>query len=98
MMSGDDRGRIRAAEIVLPCDDLAATLGFFIDRLGYRVEMIVPADAPAVAVIVGHGIRLRLERGGGAAGTIRLACEAPDHIPGGARPLSAPHRKPLRIL
>ncbi len=98
MMSGDDRRRIRAAEIVLPCDDLAATLGFFIDRLGYRVEMIVPADAPAVAVIVGHGIRLRLERGSGAAGTIRLACEVPDDIAGGARVLSAPNGTRIEIV
>ena len=60
--SATTRG-IRAAEVVLPCADLEETLAFFLDWLSFRVTTIFPADEPVVAVIVGHGLRLRLERG-----------------------------------
>jgi mannose-6-phosphate isomerase-like protein (cupin superfamily) len=91
--------RIRTAEMVLPCAELDATLGFFTGELGFRLEAIYPADAPAVAVIAGHGLRLRLERdGAGAAGTIRLRCDAPDEIAGGARVLTAPNGTRIEIV
>lgn len=48
-------------EAVLPCPDLAEAIEFFTQRLGFRLEMIVPADAPHAAVVSGHGLRLRLE-------------------------------------
>ena len=61
------------AAVVLPCQDLDATLGFFLDRLGFRLDTVFPADDPAVAVISGHGARLRLERGSDAPpATLRL--------------------------
>lgn len=50
-------------QTVLPCPDLAEAIEFFTQRLGFRLEMIVPADAPRAAVVSGHGIRLRLESG-----------------------------------
>jgi mannose-6-phosphate isomerase-like protein (cupin superfamily) len=52
---------IRSAQIVVPCADLQATMDFFIARLGFRLDLIFPADAPSTAVISGHGIVLRLE-------------------------------------
>jgi mannose-6-phosphate isomerase-like protein (cupin superfamily) len=52
---------IRAAQILLPCPDLAAELKFFTEQLGFKVAQIMPADAPALAVINGHGVTLRLE-------------------------------------
>ena len=52
---------IRLAQVLLPCPDLAATLRFFTGKLGFRVNMIQPADSPSVAVISGHGVTLRLE-------------------------------------
>lgn len=48
-------------EVVIPAGDLAKTLAFFVDRLGFRLEAIFPAEAPAVAVISGRGLRLRLD-------------------------------------
>jgi quercetin dioxygenase-like cupin family protein len=60
------------AEAVLPCADLQPCLDFFVDRLGFRVEAIFPADAPRVASLSGHGLRLRLEPGGDP-GVLRLA-------------------------
>ena len=82
---------IREAQSVLPCADLDATLAFFVDRLGFRVEAISPADDPEVAVIAGHGLRLRLVRGGtGAPGSIRLLCDEPGAVAGGATTLISP--------
>jgi uncharacterized protein YjlB len=63
------------AEVQLPCAALAPTLAFFIDRLGFRVETIFPAEEPRVASLSGHGLRLRLAPGDGDPGLIRLPCE-----------------------
>jgi mannose-6-phosphate isomerase-like protein (cupin superfamily) len=57
-----------AVDLVLPCPDLDGTLDFFTGRLGFRLDMITPADDPAVAVVSGHGVRMRLERTGGSSG------------------------------
>jgi quercetin dioxygenase-like cupin family protein len=92
-----------AAQMVLPAPDLAATLDFFVDRLGFRVESIFPADAPAVAVIAGHGLRLRLMRDAGAGvapGRLLLlgAAAAPSlTAPNGTRIDFAPAVPPLAI-
>lgn len=52
-----------SAQVVVPCGQaFTDTLEFFTSKLGFRVELISPADDPRVAVIVGLGIRLRLER------------------------------------
>ena len=59
-------------EALLPCADLQPCLDFFVDRLGFRVEAIFPADAPQVASLTGYGLRLRLEPAPGDPGTIRL--------------------------
>jgi mannose-6-phosphate isomerase-like protein (cupin superfamily) len=67
---------VRMAQVVLPCRDLATTLAFFTDRLGFKVSLIFPADAPHTAVILGHGVALRLEAGAPAAPiTLRLLCD-----------------------
>lgn len=50
-------------QIVLPCPDLAEAIEFFTNRLGFRLDMIVPADSPRSAVVSGHGVSLRLESG-----------------------------------
>ena len=89
-----DKQQITGAEVVLPCAELEATLAFFRDRLGFQLQAIFPADAPAVAVLAGHGLRLRLERGGEGApgpGHLRLLCREPDAVAGGKRVLTAPN-------
>jgi len=65
---------IGSAEIQLPCADLAPALAFFVDRLGFRVDVIFPAEEPTTASLSGHGLRLRLAPVGGDPGIIRLAC------------------------
>jgi quercetin dioxygenase-like cupin family protein len=70
---------IRSAEIVLPCSELEATLDFFTARLGFAVQQILPADKPVVAVISGHGIRIRLDLNATQGpGQLRLNCTVPD--------------------
>ncbi|MEZ5886981.1 MAG: cupin domain-containing protein [Paracoccaceae bacterium] len=49
------------AEVLLPTTALTRDLGFFTRDLGFRLDMIYPADNPAVVVLSGHGLRLRLD-------------------------------------
>ena len=57
-------GTQEVAEVVVPCFDLDETLSFFLNSLGFRVEMITPADNPNTAIISGYGVRLCLRSGG----------------------------------
>ncbi len=67
---------VTQAETVLPAPDLDGTIAFFTDRLGFRLDMIMPADDPSVATLDGPGVRVRLDRdGGGAPGRLRLAVD-----------------------
>lgn len=57
----DSSNNFQSAQTVVPCPDLAEAIEFFTNRLGFRLKMIAPADAPRIAVISGHGLQLRLE-------------------------------------
>ena len=61
-MNSIDTDRIDAADIFLSCSDLTETLDFYTESLGFRIEMIYPADSPRIAVVSGYGIRVRLDR------------------------------------
>jgi len=88
---------IRALEVVLPCIDLDPTVDFFVDRLGFRLDVIMPADDPAVALLSGHGMRIRLERGGtGDPGELRLGCDEP--AAWGTELLTAPNGTRIRLV
>ncbi len=50
-----------SAYIVIPCADLDAAIDYFTQQLGFRLDMIMPADAPRMASISGHGVSLQLE-------------------------------------
>ena len=79
------------AEIRLPTRQLRDDLPFYIKELGFRLDMIFPADDPQVAVLSGHGLRLRIEKGAGEApGTIRILTDDKGFA-GGARRLTAPN-------
>jgi quercetin dioxygenase-like cupin family protein len=79
---------IRLAQVVLPCRELAATLAFCTDRLGFKVNLIFPADSPSTAVVSGHGLTLRLEQADSIATpvTLRLLCDL------ASLPKGTPHR------
>lgn len=57
--------------IVVRCDDLQSAIDHYTGELGYRLEMIMPADDPRLALVTGHGRRVRLE-------SSRPALPAPD--------------------
>ena len=91
-------GPILDAQVVLPCADLAPTLAFFTERLGFRVAAIWPADQPAHAVLSGHGLRVQLEPGRGPAGLLRLRCTDRGAVGGGATVLTAPNGTRIELL
>jgi len=78
------------AEVCLPTKAIAEDIGFFSKRLGMRLESIHPADDPRVAVVSGHGLRIRLESAEGPPGDIRLLADDPVLIAGGATALVSP--------
>ncbi|MGO8970837.1 MAG: cupin domain-containing protein [Myxococcaceae bacterium] len=50
------RGAVR-----VPADPLNATVAF-LERFGFQLEEIAPADDPSEALMIGHGLRLKLDR------------------------------------
>jgi quercetin dioxygenase-like cupin family protein len=86
------------AELRLPTQELRDDLPFFTKTLKMRLDMIYPADNPEVAVLSGHGLRLRIEKGAKEApGTIRILTDDPDGFAGGARVLTAPNGTRVEI-
>src|SRR5438477_10836301 len=82
---------VRSAEVVVPCCDLQATMDFFLERLGFRLELIFPADAPSTAVISGHGVTLRsVVSGNLPAPRLRLLIDRSAVPSGTAHELTAP--------
>jgi quercetin dioxygenase-like cupin family protein len=81
-MTADRAPDIHSAEVVVPCADLDADLAALTNVVGLRVDAVFPADAPRVAVVSGHGVRLRLDtEAEPCAGTVRVASgEAHDTI------------------
>jgi quercetin dioxygenase-like cupin family protein len=55
-----------ASEAVVPCDRIEEAVSLFTERLGYRLLAIRPSDDPQVAIVEGHGARVRLQRREGA--------------------------------
>ena len=47
------------AEIRMPTQELRDDLLFFNNKLQMRLDTIYPADDPQVAVLSGHGLRVR---------------------------------------
>jgi quercetin dioxygenase-like cupin family protein len=85
------------AAVVQSCADLDATVTFFRERLGFRLDTIFPADDPTVALISGHGLRIRLENGASMApATLRLPRAA--HCSSGSTPLELTAPNGTRIL
>ncbi|MBA3911379.1 MAG: cupin [Rhodobacter sp.] len=86
------------AEIRLPTKELRDDLPFYTRTLKMRLDMIYPADNPEVAVLSGHGLRLRIEKGAREApGTIRILTEDPGAFADGQRVLTAPNGTRVEI-
>lgn len=90
---------ITSARIRLPSNDLKADLPFFQDTLGFKLDKIFPADDPAVAILSGHGLNLRLERGASdPPATLQLLCVNPHEFAGGETKLTAPNGCTIEII
>ncbi|MEQ1867472.1 MAG: cupin domain-containing protein [Micropepsaceae bacterium] len=50
-------------EFTVCCADLDAAIDFYTGELGFRLDMIMPADAPRLALLSGHGVAVRLDVG-----------------------------------
>ena len=82
---------VRRAEIGVPTAEFDADMRFFIDALGFRLDRIWPADAPAYAALSGHGTAILLERRADAAPVaLRLYVDDPAAFAGGAAELTSP--------
>ena len=87
------------AEFRLPTRDFGKDLPFFTKTLGFRLDTIFPADSPAIAVLSGHGLRIRLERGAPEApGTIRILCHDPAAFADGRTELTTPNGTRIEIV
>ena len=75
---------VEAAEVLIPCADFPTSLTYFTDHLGFKVKLISPADDPAVAVVQGKGLTLRLDQNAkGPAPLLRFtksACDGADDV------------------
>ncbi|TGD44268.1 cupin domain-containing protein [Pseudotabrizicola sediminis] len=86
------------AEILLSTQELRHDLPFYTKVLGMRLDMIYPADDPEVAVLSGHGLRLRIRKGAEVPpGVLRILTEDPDGFAGGQRVLTAPNGTRVEI-
>ena len=45
----------------MSCHDIESALSFYTEQLGFRLDLIYPADAPRVIELSGYDIRVRLE-------------------------------------
>ena len=86
------------AEIRLPTQELRDDLPFYTKVLKMRLDMIYPADSPEVAVLSGHGLRIRIQKGAAESpGTLRILTDDPDTFADGARQLTAPNGTKIEI-
>lgn len=86
------------AEIRLPTQELRDDLPFYTKVLKMQLDSIYPADNPEVAVLSGHGLRIRIQKGAAEApGTIRILTDDPDQFANGARSLTAPNGTTVEI-
>lgn len=90
------KGETRA-EIRLPTQELRDDLPFWTKKLGFRLDMIYPADNPEVAVLSGYGLRLRIQKGAAEhPGTVRILTDE-EGFAGGETLLIAPNGTRVEI-
>lgn len=91
--------QISATELYLQVDDLKTELPFFLNKLGFRLDEIFPADDPAVALISGHGVRIRLDRDVALQpGRLRLRCMDADQFAAGQGTITSPSGNVIEIV
>ncbi len=87
------------AEVLLPTTELRHDLPFYTKVLGLRLDSIFPADDPSVAVLSGHGLRIRIERGADVPpGRLRILTDNPQDFAGGKTHLIAPNGTEIDVV
>ena len=101
---GESRTRVATSgavgEIVMPSSALDADMKFFGGTIGFRLDRIFPADNPAVAVMSGHGVRIRLDTTvpkGAPVPELRLYVDEPDSIANDKGVITAPNGARVRV-
>lgn len=90
--------QIAEAEIRIGTPDVREDLPFFTKKLGFRLDQIFPADYPRVAVLSGHGVRLRIDADAPEnPGTLRILCSDPSTFADGELELTAPNGMRVEI-
>jgi quercetin dioxygenase-like cupin family protein len=89
---------IQSGQIIVPCSHLPQTLAFFSEQLGFRVDLIFPADSPSTAVISGHGVTLRLELSDAPLPRLRLLCDVSSLPKGTPHELVAPNGMRIELV
>jgi quercetin dioxygenase-like cupin family protein len=94
-----DSTLVRGAQVLMSCDALEPSLSFFVERLGFRVDSIYPADDPSIAVISGHGLSIRLARAvTGGVSVLYLLCDDPATVGAGVTTLRAPNGVTVELV
>lgn len=94
-----DSTGVRGAQVLMSCEALEPTLSFFVERLGFRIDAIYPADDPSAAMISGHGLSIRLIRGAtGGVSVLYLLCDDPEAAGAGTTTLSPPNGVTVKLV
>lgn len=71
-----------SGQVVLGCAELQATIDFLIERVGFQLDRISPADDPRLADMSGHGLHLQLRRDlGPTDGVLVIRTDESDPLP-----------------
>jgi quercetin dioxygenase-like cupin family protein len=85
-------------QLVLPSNELSEDMAFF-TKLGFRLDNIFPADDPAVAIMSGYGLHLRIDKEARCpAPNIHLLADDPEALAAGEITLIAPNGTTIQLL
>ncbi|MEP5614182.1 MAG: cupin domain-containing protein [Cyclobacteriaceae bacterium] len=86
------------AQVLLPTTDLNADIDFLTD-IGFTLHQIFPSDDPAVAIMNGHGLTLRLDKDtSNSSATLQILTDHPENLAGGKPNLVAPNGTKIKVL
>lgn len=87
-----------AAQVLLPSQALDKDMEFY-TKLGFRLDHIFPADDPAVAIMSGYGLQIRLDRHAHIPPpTIHLLSDHPEQVHHGERAFTAPNGVVFKVF
>ncbi|MCM2546636.1 cupin domain-containing protein [Burkholderia glumae] len=90
---------VRGFLVPMSCSDLSATTQFFIERLGFRIDAIFPADSPRTAILSGCNLALRITLGAPDGVTkLDVLCDDERQLGETQRTLIAPNGVEIRLV